>query len=136
MASLTKCNVGQILLTQAARLLLVLYSHRVCSHAMSNETPLRMNGSLGAMTGFAHAVDDNDCEAVVGSLDVVAVRALADEVLIGNSRNPAYLANVCVADEARRRRVGSALIEGARRTARQWGAATRTVCGLKAVLVW
>ena len=65
---------------------------------------------------------DGDCEAVVGSLDVVAVRALADEVLIGNSRNPAYLANVCVADEARRRRVGSALIESARQTAREWGA--------------
>ena len=60
---------------------------------------------------------------MVGSLDVVAVRALADEVLIGNSRNPAYLANVCVADEARRRRVGSALIEAARQTAREWGAA-------------
>ena len=59
---------------------------------------------------------------MVGSLDVVAVRALADEVLIGNSRNPAYLANVCVAAEARRRRVGSLLIEAARQTARDWGA--------------
>ena len=76
--------------------------------------------------GMAGAADEaaDQHEAVVGSLDVVAVRALADEVLIGKSRNPAYLANVCVADEARRRRVGSALIEGARQTARQWGAAT------------
>ncbi len=44
--------------------------------------------------------------AVVGTLDVHAVRAMPDEVLIGGVENAAYLANVCVADVARRRRVG------------------------------
>lgn len=39
----------------------------------------------------------------------------------GDSDNAAYLANVCVADHARRRGVGSALIHAARSQARQWG---------------
>ena len=39
----------------------------------------------------------------------------------GNSDNAAYLANVCVAQCARRRGVGGALLEAARQQARAWG---------------
>lgn len=39
----------------------------------------------------------------------------------GNSDNAAYLANVCVAQSARRRGVGGMLIEAARQQARAWG---------------
>lgn len=61
-------------------------------------------------------------QAVVATLDLYNVRALANEVLIGNSSNAAYLANVCVAEQARRRGAGSALLEAARQLAREWGA--------------
>ncbi|KAK9832030.1 hypothetical protein WJX81_000090 [Elliptochloris bilobata] len=60
-------------------------------------------------------------EAVVGSLDMHAVRALPGEVLIGNCANAAYLANVCCAAEARRRGVGAALLAHARELAADWG---------------
>lgn len=59
--------------------------------------------------------------ALVGTLDVHAVRALPGEVLIGNSQNAAYLANVCSSAAARRRRVGLALINAARAQAKAWG---------------
>jgi GNAT superfamily N-acetyltransferase len=59
--------------------------------------------------------------AVVGTLDLYAVRALPGEVLIGNSQNPAYLANVCTASAARRRGVGQVLLEAGRRLAIEWG---------------
>ncbi|KAI7839936.1 hypothetical protein COHA_006330 [Chlorella ohadii] len=59
--------------------------------------------------------------AVVGTLDLHAVRALPGEVLIGNSQNAAYLANVCTANAARRRGVGAALLQEARRLAARWG---------------
>ncbi|KAL3143216.1 hypothetical protein ABBQ38_002070 [Trebouxia sp. C0009 RCD-2024] len=62
-------------------------------------------------------------EGVLGTLDLYAVRALDGEVLIGNSDNAAYLANVCVAQSARRRGVGGMLIEAARQQARAWGVA-------------
>ena len=39
----------------------------------------------------------------------------------GNSANAAYLANVCVAQSARRQGVGGALIQAARQNARIWG---------------
>lgn len=39
----------------------------------------------------------------------------------GNSANAAYLANVCVAQSARRQGVGGALIQAARQHARTWG---------------
>ena len=39
----------------------------------------------------------------------------------GNSDNAAYLANVCVADTARRQGVGGALIQAARQVAKTWG---------------
>ena len=60
--------------------------------------------------------------AVVGTLDLHAVRALPGEVLIGNSQNAAYLANVCSANAARRRGVGAALLQAARKLAVRWGA--------------
>ena len=41
--------------------------------------------------------------------------------LTGNSNNAAYLANVCVADTARRQGVGGALIQAARQVAKTWG---------------
>ena len=41
--------------------------------------------------------------------------------LAGNSDNAAYLANVCVAEGARRQGVGGALIQAARQYARTWG---------------
>ncbi len=41
--------------------------------------------------------------------------------LTGNSDNAAYLANVCVADTARRRGIGGALIQAARQVAKTWG---------------
>eukprot|EP00884_Botryococcus_braunii_P008530 jgi/Botrbrau1/17679/Bobra.0166s0103.2 len=61
------------------------------------------------------------CTAVVGTLDLMAVRAVPGEVLIGKCRNAAYLANVCVADVARERRVGTALLRMARSLCRDWG---------------
>ena len=60
-------------------------------------------------------------EEVVGPLDLHAVRALEGEVLIGDCRNAAYLANVCSAPGARRRGVGAALLGAARALAREWG---------------
>ncbi|PRW20257.1 hypothetical protein C2E21_9217 [Chlorella sorokiniana] len=59
--------------------------------------------------------------AVVGTLDLHAVRALPGEVLIGSSQNAAYLANVCTAKAAQRRGVGAALLQAARRLAVRWG---------------
>lgn len=58
---------------------------------------------------------------VVGTLDLYAVRALPGELLIGDSSNAAYLANVCTAVAARRRGVGEALLRAARELALQWG---------------
>ncbi|KAK9816463.1 hypothetical protein WJX72_000602 [[Myrmecia] bisecta] len=60
-------------------------------------------------------------EAVVGSMDLWATRALPDEYLRGSRQNPAYIANMCVAAEARRRQVGGVMLEAARSTARAWG---------------
>ena len=71
--------------------------------------------------GAAAAAEDA-AVALVGSLDLYAVRALNGEVLIGNSQNAAYLANVCTAGAARRRGVGQALLQEARRLALTWGA--------------
>lgn len=59
--------------------------------------------------------------ALVGTLDVHAVKALPGEVLIGSSSNAAYLANVCTATAARRRGVGAALLQAARDLALSWG---------------
>ncbi|KAL4451228.1 hypothetical protein ABPG77_009300 [Micractinium sp. CCAP 211/92] len=59
--------------------------------------------------------------AVVGTLDLYAARAMPGEVLIGDSRNAAYLANVCTAPQARRRGVGNALLAAARELAVSWG---------------
>ena len=39
----------------------------------------------------------------------------------GNLDNAAYLANVCVAESARRQGIGGALIQAARQHARDWG---------------
>ena len=72
--------------------------------------------------GESFEVAEGEPLAVVATLDLYNVRALANEVLIGNSSNAAYLANVCVAEQARRRGAGSALLEAARQLAREWGA--------------
>ena len=65
--------------------------------------------------------------AVVGTLDLHAVRALPGELLIGSSQNAAYLANVCTAKAAQRRGVGAALLQAARRLAVRWGEAGQRV---------
>lgn len=65
---------------------------------------------------------DGEEEAVIGSLDLHAVKAMTGEVLIGNSSHAAYLANVCVSDEAKRQGVGAAMIHTARQICREWGA--------------
>ncbi|EIE18955.1 hypothetical protein COCSUDRAFT_49126 [Coccomyxa subellipsoidea C-169] len=59
-------------------------------------------------------------EAVVGTLDLYAIRAMPGEVLIGDCSNPAYLANVCVAKAAQRQGVGRELIHNAVDLANQW----------------
>lgn len=64
--------------------------------------------------------DGDDWKILVGSLDVYAVRAMPGEVLIGSCQNPAYLANVCAANIARRRGVGESLLRAARETAAAW----------------
>jgi len=64
--------------------------------------------------------DDEIVFAVVGTLDIHAARALPGEVLIGSCSNAAYLANVCTSPWARRRGVGAAMLEEARRIAREW----------------
>eukprot|EP00887_Chlorella_sp_A99_P000250 scaffold13.g250.t1 len=58
--------------------------------------------------------------AVVGTLDLHAVRALDGQVLIGDCTNAAYLGNVCTNPAARRRGVGQALIAAVRGLAREW----------------
>jgi ribosomal protein S18 acetylase RimI-like enzyme len=66
--------------------------------------------------------DDGDTWlTLVGTLDLHAVRALPDEVLIGSCSNAAYLANVCTAPAARRRGVGERLLREARNLATKWG---------------
>lgn len=65
--------------------------------------------------------DGERWRVVVGTLDLHAVRAMPDELLIGNCDNAAYLANVCAAPAARRRGVGEALLREARALARAWG---------------
>ena len=65
--------------------------------------------------------DDGDTwQVLVGTLDLHAVRAMPDELLIGNCTNAAYLANVCTAPIARRRGVGEALLRAARELAKKW----------------
>ena len=67
--------------------------------------------------------DDGDTwQAAVGTLDIHYTRALPGEVLIASCTNAAYLANVCTAQAARRRGVGEAMVEEARKIARSWGA--------------
>ena len=66
--------------------------------------------------------DDGDTSlTLVGTLDLHAVRALPDELLIGSCSNAAYLANVCTAPVARRRGVGESLLTEARNVAKMWG---------------
>jgi ribosomal protein S18 acetylase RimI-like enzyme len=66
--------------------------------------------------------DDGDTWlTLVGTLDLHAVRAMPDEVLIGSCTNAAYLANVCTAPAARRRGVGESLLREARNLAKSWG---------------
>lgn len=50
-----------------------------------------------------------------------AYESTAKLTYAGNSDNAAYLANVCVAQSARRQGVGGALMEAARQRARTWG---------------
>ncbi|KAK9918680.1 hypothetical protein WJX75_005914 [Coccomyxa subellipsoidea] len=59
-------------------------------------------------------------EAVLGTLDLYAIRAMPGEILIGDCSNPAYLANVCVAKAAQRQGVGRELIHCAVDLANQW----------------
>ncbi|KAK9864640.1 hypothetical protein WJX84_007388 [Apatococcus fuscideae] len=61
-------------------------------------------------------------EAVVGTLDVFGAQAPAGQVLIGNSKRAAYLANVCSSNLLRRQGVGSALLRSAIALGRDWGA--------------
>ncbi|KAH7616053.1 hypothetical protein Ndes2526B_g09366 [Nannochloris sp. 'desiccata'] len=65
--------------------------------------------------------DGNTWLTLVGTLDLHAVRAMPDEVLIGSCSNAAYLANVCTAPAARRRGVGENLLQEARNLATNWG---------------
>ena len=65
--------------------------------------------------------DGETYQLVVGTLDLHAVRAMPDELLIGNCSNAAYLANVCTAPIARRRGVGESLLQAARDLANKWG---------------
>lgn len=74
--------------------------------------------------------------AVVGTLDLHAVRALPGELLIGSSQNAAYLANVCTAKAAQRRGVGAALLQAARRLAVRWGEAGQRVGGRLPDSLW
>ncbi|CAL8463977.1 g3512 [Coccomyxa elongata] len=59
-------------------------------------------------------------EALLGTLDLYAIRAMPGEVLIGDCSNPAYLANVCVTKAAQRQGVGRKLIHSAVDLANQW----------------
>lgn len=77
--------------------------------------------SICLVARAAAGCDTPEDEGLVGTLDLYAVRAVQGEVLIGNSNNAAYLANVCVADTARRQGVGGALIQAARQVAKTWG---------------
>ncbi|KAK9844592.1 hypothetical protein WJX74_004391 [Apatococcus lobatus] len=61
-------------------------------------------------------------EAVVGTLDLYSAHAPPGQVLIGNSRQAAYLGNVCSCEAVRRQGVGSALLRTATAYARTWGA--------------
>lgn len=74
-----------------------------------------------AASALAAAEAAGEPLAVVGTLDLYAARAMRGEVLIGDSRNAAYLANVCTAPQARRRGVGNALLAAARELAVAWG---------------
>ena len=85
----------------------------------SHGTPVRGAGAAAAAAAASAAAPGQ--LAVVGTLDLHAVRALPGEVLIGNSQNAAYLANVCTAGAARRRGVGAALLQAVRRLAVSWG---------------
>ncbi|KAI3430639.1 hypothetical protein D9Q98_005232 [Chlorella vulgaris] len=84
----------------------------------SAESSSSSSSSMGSRT--ADGLQAAPQLAVVGTLDLYAVRALPGEVLIGNSQNPAYLANVCTASAARRRGVGQVLLEAGRRLAIEW----------------
>lgn len=64
--------------------------------------------------------DGETWQVLVGTLDLHAVRAMPDELLIGSCSNAAYLANVCTAPVARRRGVGEALLRAARNLAKEW----------------
>lgn len=59
---------------------------------------------------------------MVGSVDVSLQRPATGEALIGKDRNAAYMLNVCVAEAARRRRVGGALVTAALEHAGSMGA--------------
>ena len=78
--------------------------------------------SVGARDDEVDGLATPSGAVVVGTLDVVAVRAVKGEVLIGDAAAPAYMANVCTAPCARRRGVGAALLAAARSTAAAWDA--------------
>ncbi|DBA74993.1 TPA: hypothetical protein ACH3X1_010336 [Trebouxia sp. C0004] len=77
--------------------------------------------SICLVARAAAGCDLPEDEGLLGTLDLYAVRSVQGEVLIGNSDNAAYLANVCVADTARRQGIGGALIQAARQVAKTWG---------------
>ncbi|KAK9789370.1 hypothetical protein WJX73_006920 [Symbiochloris irregularis] len=64
--------------------------------------------------------DGSEVVNAVGTLDVVLQASLAREVLRGRTTRPAYLANLCVADVARRRGVASSMLTAARQLACSW----------------
>ena len=96
--------------------------------ASSNSSSAGAMHSRSAAPGCSSNGVPGATEAVVATLDLHNVKALADEVLIGNSSNPAYLANVCVAEQARRRGVGSQLLDAARNMTREWGKPHLPIC--------
>lgn len=64
-------------------------------------------------------------EVIVGTVDVELTDILGGQPLVGDKGAPgrrAYLSNVCTAEAARRRGVGSKLLAAAEEAARQMGA--------------
>lgn len=101
----------------------VYYSSSSSSESSSDPQAVERDDDLVIHSGDPSSSSSSSSSdlAVVGTLDVVAARAVDGEVLLGGGASPAYLANVCVSAAGRRRGVGAALISTARSLARSWG---------------
>ncbi|KAK9814401.1 hypothetical protein WJX72_005357 [[Myrmecia] bisecta] len=86
---------------------------------VAEETYVRGCRAHGPARGSVPAVSGRGTLAVIGTLDVSGHDASRP---FWGGEKVAYISTLCVAEATKRQGVGSALVQGARKLARRWGA--------------